>query len=619
MNKFFIPFFLFCFFILKTSAQDCQSPIPDDCSTACNLGALPAPVPCNGTLDTSYGSTVSFNLSNIGATASSPYSTLQGCAGPAEDVWYMFTATGTVLNLQITNSTLNNPNVSLYVGSNCNNLIGQTCFSDTGTNLSATFNWLAVDSVYYLQISGGTTYQDGNFTLTLQNWFDCNRCLLGETFTAAPVPVSGAYTPGQTVSFCYTVTNYNQTAVNWLHGIVFDFGPGWDQSTLTATSIPLSCDPSLGAHWGFYDTVTSQETGEVFGPGFFYETSMGANADSIDGDPGNNYGDDGVGITCPVTFCWTINTRADCANGTDLHVAVKTLGDYQSGSWQFPGCLNDPVAELTATLSCCTSPTITVGNPNCVENTGWIIAAETGVGPWKYTWKNRAGQTIQYHNNITAPDTIDNLSSGQYFLTSVDSNDCSSSGIANLYGHIVTVTNPLNQSLDGPGNAQFFVSASDTGGLYQWQSNTGTGWKNISDTGQYLGTTSDSLIIANVTEANNLQQFRCVVAVSNCVDTTEPGILSVAITGIVNAANDNSFTVQPNPAVDDITVKLNSNTYTEIKIFDALGQAIYMQPLNIGEQKQQLHINTTNIANGIYILQITGAKGIANKRVVVQK
>ena len=103
MKKFFVLCFLISgFFILQVNGQantTCLAPLPDDCSTACNLGSLPAPQACvSNTPDTSYGAPVSFSMTNIGGTASGPnYSSLQGCAGPAIDVWYTFTATGTQL------------------------------------------------------------------------------------------------------------------------------------------------------------------------------------------------------------------------------------------------------------------------------------------------------------------------------------------------------------------------------------------------------------------------------------------------------------------------------------------------------------------------------------------
>ena len=478
MKKFIVSCFLMVvFFILQVNGQantTCLAPLPDDCSTACDLGSLPAPAACfNGGPDTSYGAPVSFSMSNIGGTASGPnYSSLQGCAGPAIDVWYTFTATGTQLSLNINNSTIANPNVSLYLGNNCSGLVGQACYTGSGGTLSASFDALTPGDVYYLQISGGSTTDVGNFSLTLQNNFLCSACLLGQEVSATPTPVNGVYGPGQTVTFCYTVTNYNQNAINWLHGVVLSFGSGWKTSSFVVTSIPQSCDPTLGAYWGFYNSVTSQETGNTYGPGFFYESTMGSNCNCIDGDPGDNYGDGGVGPSCQITFCWKITTKPDCNSGSDLGVVIKTTGDYLSGAWTNPGCQNDPAANFDAALVCCIPPVVTSVTPTCNQANGKAIAKGNAVGPWTYTWKNAAGNTVQTVNNLNGPDTISNLAAGQYFVTVTDANGCSSAAIANVGLTSAAVASPSNT---GPYCAGQTISLNSTAGnaQYSWSGPNG--------------------------------------------------------------------------------------------------------------------------------------------------
>ena len=91
----------------------------DLCSSASNLGSLPTPGSCTGGVQT--GATLSQNGTTVGATAANPYVYQTGCQGqggnmdfPANDVWYSFTASGTVLNLDI--SSLSNANVALWNG-----------------------------------------------------------------------------------------------------------------------------------------------------------------------------------------------------------------------------------------------------------------------------------------------------------------------------------------------------------------------------------------------------------------------------------------------------------------------------------------------------------------------
>ena len=73
----------------------CSSPPPDICNNACALG-LSTPIPCPAISSV----TDQFCITNVGAAAENPYSSLIGCQGPdmpspAADVWYSFVATST--------------------------------------------------------------------------------------------------------------------------------------------------------------------------------------------------------------------------------------------------------------------------------------------------------------------------------------------------------------------------------------------------------------------------------------------------------------------------------------------------------------------------------------------
>ena len=52
-------------------------------------------------------------------------------------------------------------------------------------------------------------------------------------------------------------------------------------------------------------------------------------------------------------------------------------------------------------------------------------------------------------------------------------------------------------------------------------------FQNLSDAGQYSGSTTNTLSVSNVTIANNNQQFRCIVTDGTCEDTTDVAVLTV--------------------------------------------------------------------------------------------
>ncbi|MFM2228072.1 MAG: hypothetical protein RL664_1415, partial [Bacteroidota bacterium] len=410
-------------------------PANDNCSNAIYLGALPAPSSC----PIGVGNTVTLNGTNINATDNYPNYLADCTTGGdqpsyAPDVWYSFVSTGTGVNINITpginSPVLSSPAITLWEGTNCNSLDGVDC-DNNGTplgNNSASFSPLVIGTMYYIQISGMNYNSMGNFTLSINATINCSPCLQTSTLTVTPLPTLGTYPPNTTVNFCYTITSFNQNNLNWLHGVIPAFGNGWNLSTLTNTPSP-QCNanpPGQGnlanGTWSWYNSITSNASGQTFGPGFFFEY-----AGDTDNNPGNNYGDYTAG-TCTWTFCWSIKTKANCGGGTNLSVSINTTADGESGSWISPACSIDPEYQFTATLNCCSTPTINATNVSCNgTNTGSITATpNSGTSPWDFVWTNASGAVIGTTLNA-ASNTINNLTAGLYNLAVTDNVGCVSS------------------------------------------------------------------------------------------------------------------------------------------------------------------------------------------------
>jgi hypothetical protein len=403
------------------------------------LGAVPTPAACpNG-----VGTPVNFNTTNVCATAEPNYTSLLGCtpagnqATPAADVWYRFTIVAPILNVTI--NGLGTPNVALYEGTNCANLVPRGCSIGSGGFLNTQFQGLA-PGTYYLQVSGGDVLDQCTFTLTLQNNYDCAGCVLAANLDATPPPVNGQYQPGTLVTFCYTVTSYQQTSSNWLHGVIPTFGPGWDMATfvpLPTTTVGGAAAGRCGGlippesspgNWAWYNTdVTSSQTGLTTGPGFYFDRGFGAGQATGDGNPGNNYGDSNPG-NCAWTFCWQIRTKtlANCVQDQSLNMTVNTTGDGESGSWTSLACTQDPLVNFFAQSNCCPTPTVIVTNPTCAVPTGSAVGQGLGTSPWTYVWKNAAGVTLQTNANTAGTSTITGLTTGDYTLTVTDATGCTS-------------------------------------------------------------------------------------------------------------------------------------------------------------------------------------------------
>lgn len=251
-------------------------PVNDNCSGAINLGSLPTPAACPngvGTAITTQGTT------NC-ATAPANFAYQTGCqpAGnqpwPAADVWYQVTVTGTELHIQIPGGGMQSPSVAIYQGSNCNNLIPRGCAIGNAAGLNTTFAPVA-PGTYWIQVSGGNLNDQCDFSMTVWNNLDCAGCVLGSNLTVNPPPVNGYYQPNTVVNFCFTVTNYNQTSDNWLHGVVPTFGSGWNLGSLSVVPAANCGADDAGTWWvnspgvwSWYNSVTSTATGATYGPGF---------------------------------------------------------------------------------------------------------------------------------------------------------------------------------------------------------------------------------------------------------------------------------------------------------------------------------------------------------------
>ncbi len=181
-------------------------------------------------------------------------------------------------------------------------------------------------------------------------------CLFTFYFEAMPPPVDGHYGAGQTVFFCFTVEEWDQANVNWMHGAVPILGPGWDVNSLEFGPPPDACG-AIGGTWLLADSVTgtSEINAGTQGPGWFFDLDN-------DGDAGNNFGDDCSG---PWHFCFfaTVKDSIDCVDGADLSVWVDTFGDSETGSWGIAGCEEDTVPRFPASALCSLPMGITGTSP----------------------------------------------------------------------------------------------------------------------------------------------------------------------------------------------------------------------------------------------------------------
>jgi len=108
------------------------------------------------------------------------------------------------------------------------------------------------------------------------------------------------------------------------------------------------------------------------------------------------------------------------------------------------------------------------------------------------------------------------------------------------------VGSPLSDTLCPGETAVFLVLANNGSWDYQWQTNDGSGWQDITGGTQFAGFQSDTLTVSNILESQDGLRFRCRVSRAGCYET-----ISLEANLIVNPAPLAGFTFSQNGATVD--------------------------------------------------------------------
>lgn len=444
----------------------------DNCSDAMMLSLEQVP-PCRE--DGIF--TLSISASNEGATPSLPFFQLnnffgdgQALNGPVADVWFALQVQSNRLQIDLEGMLADPVLVLFQAAGGCAQKF-PVAFSRGSGKLEAKTE-PGLD--YLLLVSGGELSDQGGFTLAVQSYNDCSVCAGRRgRLSAVPAPENGAYLPGQSVQFCYEITQWDPgQALEWLHGLQLAFGPAWDLSTLQ-TMPPVACSAPYG-QWGWYDSWQSCMSGQSFGPGFAFDSQLGllcAGGSPLDGDPGNNFGDGLCGNLIgpgplPLEFCWTIQVKNDFSTGdpTNLNLQLSLLGDGYSSSWMPFHCGTQATTDFLATARPAIPllPEVTLVQAPCINNCNGILSI-SGVyagASWSYTLKNGSGNSVFSGSAINGSLSLGNICAGAYELEL--------SNVSLGIQHFIPIEVPARSY---PNATASFIPACSTGQLMQLSSN----------------------------------------------------------------------------------------------------------------------------------------------------
>ena len=161
---------------------------------------------------------------------------------------------------------------------------------------------------------------------------------------------------------------------------------------------------------------------------------------------------------------------------------------------------------------------------------------------------------------------------------------------------------PDSQSVNMNMNVQYNAVSSDAGSVYQWQEDTGTGFSNLVNGGQYAGVSTNTLTIISAMLSQDNNRYRCIITSGACTDTSEIALLTVINnTGLDNIFKADLFSVFPNPASKLVNLKVQKALIgSEYKFYDQNGKMLISGKVISEKQK----IDISHLANGLYLVQV---------------
>jgi hypothetical protein len=110
-------------------------------------------------------------------------------------------------------------------------------------------------------------------------------------------------------------------------------------------------------------------------------------------------------------------------------------------------------------------------------------------------------------------------------------------------------------------------------------------------------------------------QFEMISAYGNNLFLDDINIAEAGVDGI--DVNDKvEFSIFPNPAADQFTVKLGENIQTEIQILDVQGKVVSAQVVSAGQSN--VTINSASFESGIYTVLVKTENGVSVQKVVIK-
>ena len=182
--------------------------------------------------------------------------------------------------------------------------------------------------------------------------------------------------------------------------------------------------------------------------------------------------------------------------------------------------------------------------------------------PVTYSWYFGNGKIINGANYAgttsnkltilnTAYNQDDNINSFICYVSDV--NGCADTAYFSIDVCDDIILHPNNFTSSINSNAIFKVSHSDPSATYQWRTDFGSGFQNITNAGQYSGVNTNTLVVSNLSMINNNQYFYCRI-LSHCNSTQNSDTIVLMVVDSTNSIFENQINktiLYPNPVKNE--------------------------------------------------------------------
>lgn len=279
--------------------------------------------------------------------------------------------------------------------------------------------------------------------------------------------------------------------------------------------------------------------------------------------------------------------------------------------WNFEDLNVDTVLQTDAYLApILTTPPIT-GHTTALGDSlqGYTFYKNTATDYSMLGFSDSGNVTVVAYSNamtmLTFPFSYGNTYTDNFAFTT------------SFQGNTVNASGTINTNADGTGNLL----------LPQGAFNNALRVK-------YNIVTNLTVLVFNVTQTQNIYEWYDgiykfpLLHIENTITTDPFGgaptedkrvwIEATGPAGMKSISNKNDFTLAPNPAHEQVNVKLNySADQTKITISNAVGQLVY-ENNNVDSRLSNLNISTSDLEKGVYFVSVIQNKQTFTKKLVVQ-